>query len=91
MGETEPPAAHPEDGKPEAMQNISIELGATANPPGLDEGLVGANIGETREFTVTHAADDPTPEMAGATADYSVTLKAIRRKGSAKFREKYSA
>ena len=74
----EAPAAG--DSEPESLQNISIELGATANPPGLDEPLVGANVGDTRAFTVTHPADDPTPEMAGATVDYSVTIKAVRRK-----------
>ena len=68
------------DGQPESLQNISIELGAKANPPGLDEPLVGANVGDTRAFTITHPADDQIPEMAGATVDYSVTVKAVRRK-----------
>jgi trigger factor len=79
-GEAEPPAPNENDGKPESLQHISIELGAKANPPGLDEPLVGANVGDTREFTVTHPADDAMPEMAGATVDYSVTIKAVRRK-----------
>jgi trigger factor len=79
-GEDAPPPASEHDGKSESLEHISIELGAQTNPPGLDEALVGAKAGETREFTITHPADDQVPEWAGATVDYSVTLKAVRRK-----------
>ena len=51
------PARGGADDKPETLQNVSIELGAPANPPGFDEHLIGTSAGDTREFTVTYPAD----------------------------------
>jgi trigger factor len=74
------PARGGADDKPEKVENASLELGHKANPPGFDEHLTGSSQGDTREFTVTYPADYGTQELAGATVDYSVTIKAIRRK-----------
>jgi trigger factor len=79
-GETAPPAAHPDDDKPEALQNVSIELGATANPPGFDEHLTGTSAADARSFTTSYPSDYGVEELAGATVDYRVTVKGIRRK-----------
>jgi len=79
-GEAAPPPAHPEDEKPESLQNISIELGNSANPPGFDEHLVGTSANDTRSFTVTHPADYAVKELAGVTVHYDVTVKGIRRR-----------
>ena len=49
----EGPARGPDD-KPEVMQNVSLELGAKANPPGFDAQLSGTSAGQTRSFTVTY-------------------------------------
>jgi len=68
------------DDKPELMQNVSIELGAKANPPGFDTQLSGMNAGETRSFTVSYPQDYEVPELAGATVDYDATIKGVRRK-----------
>src|SRR5690349_5941892 len=68
------------EGKPEKLENVSIEVGNTANPPGFNEQLMGAPIGATREFPVTYPADYSVPELAGATVDYEVMVKGIRRK-----------
>ena len=68
------------DDKPELMQNVSIELGAKANPPGFDTQLSGSNAGEARSFTVSYPQDYEVPELAGATVDYDATIKGIRRK-----------
>lgn len=68
------------DDKPELMQNVSIELGARANPPGFDTHLSGTSAGETRSFTVSYPQDYEVPELAGATVDYDATIKGIRRK-----------
>ena len=69
-----------DDAKPEAMQNVSIEVGASANPPGFDEALTGVVAGDERSFTSTYPADYPTVELAGATVDYQATVKGLRRK-----------
>ena len=75
----EGPSRSPDD-KPEQMQNVSIELGAKANPPGFDTQLSGTNAGEARSFTVSYPQDYDVPELAGATVDYDATIKGVRRK-----------
>lgn len=74
-GETPPPAE-----TPESLENVSVEIGASANPPGFDEHLTGATDGEQRSFTVTYPADYEIAELAGATVDYQVTVKGLRRR-----------
>lgn len=69
-----------DDGKPEPMQNVSVELGATGNPPGFDEHLMGVSEGDTRAFSVTYPAEYEVPELAGVPVDYQVTVKGVRRK-----------
>lgn len=49
-----------------------------AFPPGFGEGMEGAAIGETRAVRSSFRENFPAPELAGKTADYSVTIKAIR-------------
>lgn len=74
-----PGEAAPEgDGTPEALENVSVELGNTANPPGFDDHLTGVNAGETREFTITYPDDYEIAELKGATVDYRVTVKGMR-------------
>ena len=79
-GEAEPPAAHADDDKPESLQNVSIELGHANNPPGFDDHLTGTVANDKRTFTATLPTDYSVAELAGATMDYDVTVKAVRRK-----------
>ncbi len=74
------PARGGADDKPEHLPHVSLEIGATANPPGFDEQLAGATVGDVRSFPVTYPVDSGVPELAGATIDYDVTVKGIRRK-----------
>jgi trigger factor len=78
-GEGRPARGGPDE-KPEVLQNVSVELGAAANPAGFDDHLRGATVGETREFTVDYPADYEVQELAGGTVDYVATVKSIRRK-----------
>ena len=75
----EGPSRSPDD-KPEVMENVSIELGAKANPPGFDAQLSGTSAGQTRSFTVSYPPDYEVQELAGATVDYDATIKGVRRK-----------
>lgn len=72
-GDAEPAAAHPDDDKPEALQNVSIELGNAANPPGFDEHLIGTMSSDARSFTTQYPKDYGVEDLAGATVDYAVT------------------
>jgi trigger factor len=78
-GEAPPPQTG-DAGKPEALQNVTVEIGAPANPPGFDEHLTGMSIGDGKAFTVRYPSDFEAAELAGATVDYDVKVKAIRRK-----------
>lgn len=73
-------AAADGDSAPETLEGVSVEIGATANPPGFDENLTGLETGASREFAVTFPAEYDVAELAGATVDYRVTIKGIRRK-----------
>ena len=74
------PAKGGMDDKPEAMQNVTVEIGAAGNPPGFDEYLTGITVGEPRAFALTYPKEHEAKELAGATVDYDVTVKGIRRK-----------
>jgi trigger factor len=64
----------------DAHQDVTVELGSKANPPGFDEKLMAMEPGQTREFTLTYPADYAITEMAGQAVQYTVTLKAIKRR-----------
>lgn len=68
------------DRAPEPMQNVSVELGAPANPPGFDEHLTGLRGGDEKSFTVDYPADYQMPDLAGKAVSYDTVVKAVRRK-----------
>lgn len=74
------PAKGGMDDKPEALQNVTVEIGAPGNPPGFDEYLTGVTAGDTREFAITYPRDYEIEDLRGATVDYDVVIKAVRRK-----------
>ena len=68
------------DGKPDRHENVSLEIGAAANPPGFDAHLFGAKNGDQKTFTIHFPEDYAVKEMANTDVEYSVTVKDIRRK-----------
>jgi trigger factor len=68
------------EGEPDRHENVSIELGAAANPPGFDANLVGLAVGDEKTFTIHFPADYQVKEMADTDVSYTVTVKEIRRK-----------
>lgn len=61
-------------------ENVSIELGGPANPPGFDDHLLGVAGGDTRTFTIRFPADYAVPDLAGADVEYTVAVKAVRQR-----------
>jgi trigger factor len=61
-------------------QNVTVDIGAPANPPGFDEQLAGLTGGATKTFDIDYPADYAIKELAGTTVKYDVTVKAIRRR-----------
>ncbi len=68
---SEPPSAH---------NDVAVELGSAANPPGFDEQLLSLEPGATKSFTITYPSDYAVAEMAGSEVHYRVTVKAIKRR-----------
>ena len=68
------------DGTTNRHENVSIELGATANPPGLDEHLLGLETGAVATFTLHYPADYSITELANQDVGYTITLKAIKKR-----------
>jgi trigger factor len=66
--------------EPEKHENVSVELGADANPPGFDAELSGMRPDEEKTFTVAYPADHSVKELAGTSIEYAVKIRAIRRK-----------
>jgi trigger factor len=71
-----------EQGKtaPDRHENVSIELGAPANPPGFDEQLLGLEPGAQKTFTVHYPQDHAITELAGTDVTYSVNLRNTKRR-----------
>jgi trigger factor len=63
---------------PDRHENVSIELGAAANPPGFDDQLIGLGVGDSKRFPVAYPEDYTVKEMAGTTVHYTVTVNGIK-------------
>ncbi|HTM23719.1 MAG TPA: trigger factor [Vicinamibacterales bacterium] len=66
--------------KTDRHENVTVDIGGTANPPGFDEQLTGLTAGAQKTFDVTYPADYAIKELAGTTVRYDVTVKAIRKR-----------
>jgi len=67
-------------GAPDSHKDVSIELGAKANPPGFDEQLLGLEVGAAKEFTIHYPADYPIGELANTDVSYKVAVKGLKRR-----------
>jgi len=74
------PAQASQDPLSDRHANVSIELGGAANPPGFDDHLVGLVPGDTRTFSIRFPTDSAVTELAGAEVEYTVTVRALRRR-----------
>ena len=74
----------PESGELEEQtdrhENITVDIGGRANPPGFDEQLLNLSAGESKSFDVVYPADYTIAELAGTTVKDQVTIKAVRRR-----------
>ena len=66
--------------KSDNHQNVTVDIGGSANPPGFDEQLTGLAAGDQKTFEITYPADYTIRELAGTTVTYDVTVKAIRKR-----------
>jgi trigger factor len=76
-GEPTPPTLRAEP-QTDKHDDVTVEIGAAANPPGFDEQLVGLQEAQEKTFDVRYPDDYTIEELAGTTVTYSVNIKAIR-------------
>jgi trigger factor len=61
-------------------EGVSVDIGASANPPGFDDALTGMSPGEKKSFDVEYPDDYAIEELAGTTVKYDASVKAIRKR-----------
>jgi trigger factor len=61
-------------------RNLPLELGAPDMLPDLENGLLGAQVGQERTVEIAYPADHPTRELAGRRVRYLVRVKRIQEK-----------
>src|SRR3954470_6367161 len=66
--------------KSDNHQNVTVDIGGTANPPGFDEQLLGLEAGTQKTFDIRYPDDYAIKELAGTTVSYDVTVKAVRKR-----------
>jgi trigger factor len=64
----------------EKLEEVGVEIGATANPPGFDDHLLGVTPGTEKSFRVAFPADYGVESLAGTELDYEISVTGIRRK-----------
>jgi trigger factor len=74
----EPTPAADVEPQTDKHDDVTVEIGATANPPGFDEELLGLEERRQKTFDIRYPDEYPIQELAGTTVNYSVVVKAIR-------------
>ena len=73
-GDGQPPG--PED----RQQQVTVELGAEDNPPGLDDELAGLSVGDSKTFELSYPEGSLPAELAGRRVVHEVTVRKHRRR-----------
>ena len=61
-------------------ERVPVEIGAAANPPGLDDELKGLTPGAQKSFRLRFPDDYSVEELAGTEVAYDVTVHDIRKR-----------
>ena len=67
-------------GEKHKHESIPVEIGAAANPPGLDAELTGMKPGDAKSFRLRYPDDYGVAELAGTEVAYTVRLHDIRKR-----------
>lgn len=58
-------------------QGIDLILGEDGRVADFDDNLTGAKAGSVKSFDIAYAEDNPSPQLAGKTVTYEVTVNAV--------------
>jgi trigger factor len=67
-------------GEKTTHERVPVEIGASANPPGFDEQLIGLTGGSSKSFRLRFPDDYSVPELAATDVDYTVAVHDIRQR-----------
>jgi trigger factor len=67
-------------GPTEKHENVSLEMGGPANPPGFDAELAGMRGGDEKTFVVHYPEDHAIEELRSKDVEYTVKMRAVRRR-----------
>ena len=56
-------------------QDVVVEMGGKANPPGFDDQIRGLEVGAEKSFTLHYPEDYAVKEMANTDVNYKVKVK----------------
>ena len=59
-------------------EDVAVEIGGKANPPGFDDQIKGLEVGGEKSFTIHYPDDYAVKEMANTDIGYTVKVKDIR-------------
>ncbi len=60
-------------------QGIDLILGEDGRIAEFDDNIVGAKPETTKKFDISYAGDNPSPQLAGKTVSYEVTLNSVAK------------
>lgn len=74
-----------ETGEPEEIpggsaEDFQLDLEEGKFIPGFIDGIIGMSVGETKEVMATFPEDYPQPDLAGAPAVFTISLKELKEK-----------
>lgn len=58
-------------------EGIDLILGEDGRIAEFDDNIIGAKAGVTKQFDITYAEDNPSPQLAGKTVSYEVTVNSV--------------
>jgi len=61
-------------------KDFPVTLGSNTFPPGFEDNLIGATVGETREFTIRLPEQFGDPALAGKEALFTVSVSEVRER-----------
>ncbi|HHW44046.1 trigger factor [Desulfofundulus thermobenzoicus] len=70
--------------------DYTLEVGSGRFVPGFEDQLVGMAINESRDIQVRFPGDYPNKELAGKEAEFTVTIKAVKRKELASLDDEFA-
>lgn len=70
-------------------KGYDLEIGSGSFIDGFEDGLIGAEIGETRDVTVTFPESYPNAEVAGKEAVFTVTVNSIHTESLPELTDEY--